>query len=263
MDVQVLLSTMNATNYHSLIKSAKIKKFVIINQITRKIKTPNEIRDGINVCLSVRERGLSRSRNKAILESQGDICMLADDDMFYVEKYETIVSKSYLKYKNADLIAFYVDNEDKKLKKPNLKEGPIGFLKSMKLSSVQITFKKKSIIDRNIMFDTRFGAGTDNLMGEENIFLYECLKKGLKIYYVPIKIATLKKDTQSSWFNGYDRNYFYAKGRVFDCMTTIFAPILIIQFAIRKYKLFKEKMNLFAAIKYMYIGSRLKVNNED
>lgn len=255
MDVQVLLSTMNATNYQSLINSAKIKKFVIINQITKNINTPKEIREGINSCLSVRELGLSKSRNKAIRESKGDICMLADDDMYYVKKYESVVRKSYLKYNNADLIAFYVDNEVNKLKKFNLKEGRIGFLKSMKLSSVQITFKKKSIIDRNIMFDIAFGAGTDNLMGEENIFLYECLKKGLKIYYVPIKIATLKKDTQSSWFKGYDRDYFIAKGRVFMRMTKIFAPILIIQFAIRKRKKFQYHVTTLDAIKYMFRGA--------
>jgi len=246
---------MNATDYKSIIESAKIKKFVIINQITDNINIPTGIREGINVCLSIRERGLSKSRNKAIRESKSDICILADDDMYYIEKYESIVRKSYLKYNDADLIAFYVDNENKKLKKSNLKEGRIGFLKSMKLSSVQITFKKKSIVDRNIIFDTGFGAGTSNLMGEENIFLYDCLKKGLKIYYRPIKIATLRKDTQSSWFNGYDRNYFYAKGRVFERMTKIFAPILIIQFAIRKRNKYQCYVTTLDAIKYMFRGA--------
>jgi hypothetical protein len=100
-------------------------------------------------------------------------------------------------------------------------------------------------------------------MGEENIFLFDCYKKGLKIYYIPIKIATLQADSLSTWFTGYDKKFFYVKGMVFFRMSYYLWPILVAQFAIRKYKLYKKEMNIFAAIKYMYIGSRLQVSNED
>ncbi len=53
------------------------------------------------------------------------------------------------KYKDAGIIAFYVDNVDKKnLKKKKRKEGKINLITSMKIQSVQITFKRKSIIDK-------------------------------------------------------------------------------------------------------------------
>ena len=46
---------------------------------------------------------------------------------------------------------------------------------------------------------------------KENIFLYDALRAGLRIIYVPIKIASLL-DTESTWFNGYTEKFFFDRG---------------------------------------------------
>ena len=70
--------------------------------------------DIAGIVISVNEKGLSRSRNKAILNSNADICVIADDDMYYSNQYELNVSKGYKKYPDADIIAYYVDSDDKR-----------------------------------------------------------------------------------------------------------------------------------------------------
>ena len=79
-----------------------------------------------------------------------------------------------------------------------------------------------------------FGSGNKYYMGEENIFLYDCLKKKLNIYYMPVKIGTLKVINESRWFKGYNSNFFKVKGTVFYRMTNHLYILLILQFAIRK-----------------------------
>jgi glycosyltransferase involved in cell wall biosynthesis len=225
-------------------------KSLLINQITNiNINPFNEI-ESINRIISFKEKGLSRSRNNAIINSNGEICLLADDDIRYDDNYIEIVNSAYTKYKDADIIAFFVDGEGKN-KKRIIKKSKIGLIYSMKLMSVQISFKKRSIIESQILFDQNFGAGTSNFMGEENIFLSDCLKKGLKIYYYPVKIGTIF-DNSSSWFTGYNKKYFNVLGLVYRRIFPKIYPLIILQYAIRKYKLFRGQVTFIEAIKYMF-----------
>lgn len=257
MKITTLVSTMNQTENQKLIEKMNIEEnYVVINQITNKnIDLPEKCEYDNGICISYKGKGLSKSRNQAINEASTNICVIADDDMVYVKDYCNIIKKSYEKYKDTDIIAFVVEHEDKKYEKKIMKEGKIGFLKSMKISSVQMTIKKESLLQKGIKFDENFGAGSEYYMGEENIFLFDCLKKGLKIYYVPKKIALLKK-SESTWFKGYTKEYFNNFGAVYYRMTKIFYPIFIMQYAIRKYKYYKENFTMIQVIKYMFEGVR-------
>jgi len=253
MKLQVLVATMNQVSARALIKSMELDKdAIIINQLTASDSVLEKIEKDKQF-YSYKEKGLSRSRNRAISLSRADICAIADDDMYYEDDYEQTILNGYKKYQDADIIAFIVDYDDKNIIKNPIKEGRVNLIYSMRLSSVQITFKRKSIIDNSIKFNNNFGAGTYNYMGEENIFLADCLKSGLKIYYVPEKIANLRIST-SSWFNGYDERYFKVKGSIFYRMSRLLCPIFIIQFAIRKRHIFSDSVNLFNAVKYMFQG---------
>lgn len=253
-NIEVLVSTMHLKNSKDLINKMKINQAVIINQCDEEEKIKDINQEKFKV-FSYVERGLSKSRNKALKNSSADICVIADDDMEYVENYEKIINEAYNKYKDADIIAFYVDNVDKSLYRPKRKERKINFLQSMRIKSGQITFKRKSIIDNKIKFNEQFGAGTDLYMGEENIFLAKCLEKGLKIYYIPQKIATYIEN-ESTWFKGIEKKYFEVKGAMYYEMSSYLYIPLIFQFAIRKQKMYKDKITLFQAIKYMIEGKQ-------
>ena len=129
----------------------------------------------------------------------------------------------------------------------------------MKVSSVEIAFKSQSIKDTGVRFNEIFGAGAKYFAGEENIFLYDCLKEGLSIQYVPIKIADLHIG-ESSWFKGFDKEYFIAKGAIFTAMSKSFSIPLIMQFALRKYKLYKDENTIYLVIKYMLEGRKKFLN---
>ena len=87
MKCEVLVSTMNQEKKNELIRNMRINDCVIINQITKNIKFQKDDLNSSQKFLSFKEKGLSRSRNKAIQNSSADICIIADDDMYYEEDY--------------------------------------------------------------------------------------------------------------------------------------------------------------------------------
>ena len=151
---------------------------------------------------------------------------------------------AYKKYKRADIICFYVESKNKKRPIKRINTGKIGYIKAMKIVSFEISFRKKSILQNNLKFDENFGTGTKLNRGEEQIFLYEALRKGLKIMSVNKKIAEVEQ-AKSTWFTKYDENFFDIQGQVFKHMTSKFYGILILQYAIRKYPLYRKDISFF------------------
>ena len=89
----------------------------------------------------------------------------------------------------------------------------VNYLNALRITSWQIAFKKDRIIDKKIKFDEKFGSGTPIGSGEENIFLYDCWKHGLKIKYLPICIGSVAQE-KSHWFKGFDEDYFINRGKI-------------------------------------------------
>ncbi|WP_214804246.1 MULTISPECIES: glycosyltransferase family A protein [unclassified Exiguobacterium] len=228
MNISVLVSTMNS-NY-DLHKKLNITKGVIINQTNK-----NEERlifDSFKY-INVNETGLSNSRNLAIKNSNSDVSILADDDMIYVDNYEHIIEEAYNEYPNADIIVFNVERIGGRKKMYKKSPRKLNIFSIMKVSSVEITFKTAEIKKKNIFFDKDFGAGARFLMGEENIFLKECLRRKMEIQYVPVNIARVNMEN-SSWFTGYNNEYLKAKGAVFKALFPTLWPVISFQFLIRK-----------------------------
>lgn len=255
MKIGINVATMNQSSNSQLQKAMGISSdYVIINQVTRQDITLEDICTTDKKFISVREVGLSKSRNLALDRSNADICVIADDDMTYIGNYEEVINNAYQKYPDADIIAFVVKNSDKTRSKKTLKEGRIRLLRSLKLQSVQITFKRRSVVNKCIYFNEEFGAGADNYMGEENIFLADCLRSGLKIYYVPIQIASLNL-SESTWFRGHNNNHLRVQGAVFYNISAILCLPLILQYIVRKRKLYSAEVHPMRALALLFKGA--------
>lgn len=256
--LQVLLSVLNMDSL-DYIDSLKITgDAVVINQCDdtseeRIIRRSVNGSDQAVKYVKTRDRGLSKSRNMAIHEAEADICILCDNDVVYVDNYEELILAEFEKRPDADIIVFYIKRKEKPV--PNYaSERKMDYLSVLKIFSPEIAFRRERISD--ISFDEDFGAGSGKyIMGEENIFLYDALKKGKHIYYVPVKIAELK-EVESTWFSDYDERFFLSRGANYAAMSAFWSHALILQFAIRKKSLYSEKLTTIKAIKCMYAGRR-------
>lgn len=256
--VNVLISTMYRDNLSFLKEMNVYEDAIVVNQTTKDnvIKLETENVNSIRV-INSSKRGVSNSRNMLIEHTNSEISVFADDDIQFVDDFRSIIENAYAQNEDADLIVFQVPrvgkNSTTRSKTYSNKKKKINFLTSMKISAVEITFKTSSIKNKGIRFNPTIGTGTEFSSGEENQFLFDCLKAGLNILYLPIVTATVDV-SNSTWFKGYDEDYFISTGAKFYNMTKKYYIVLILQFAIRKRKLYAANFNIFEVTKLMFNG---------
>lgn len=156
------------------------------------LEVPDSLRrDDVRIEVS-RSRGLSRNRNNALDNSSGDILLIADDDLdFTVEALEGVKS-TFEENPLLDFATFRHVGEDRKwfpaYEFDFSSREPAGYY----LTSFELALRRKSIVPR-FRFPENMGAGTPLFgSGEENVFLLQMLKEGLRGRFFPMVVATHK-----------------------------------------------------------------------
>lgn len=211
MKIQALVATMHQNDY-SLLDSLNLQTdAVIVNQCDREGEINLDFH-GINVkWINTKERGLSRSRNMALRNSDADICIICDDDETLMDGYSEMVSSAYESLQSADFIAFNINrigwNEEETLFTTPKK---IGRFKTY--GSVHVTFRRESIIRNRIVFNELFGAGSGMYTSAEDaIFCMDCHHSGIRMFTYPGVLCDVVCE-KSTWFSGYDEKYFFDVG---------------------------------------------------
>lgn len=256
MKVEVLVATMHQKD-HNLVEKMNIQtNAVVINQCDKDSYEEFEHNGNRIKFISNTQRGLSRSRNLALEKATEDVCIIADDDVVYEDEYEKMVKQAYEELPEADIIVFDIayENEPNKSGKFGKDKFQMGYRRALQVNSVRITFKLNAIKDKNIRFNTLFGAGSIYNHGEENIFIKECIKKGLKIYYYPESIAILTSG-DSTWFKGYDKKYFFDIGAIYyELFNNLYLPFGIRLLLRRRNKL--KGITVLSGIKAIMAGKK-------
>ena len=254
MGPEVLLSAMYLDNEDYIDTLNIHSDCVVINQCDRECtrkSTREKDKQSFDVTyIETKQRGLSASRNMALSNAASDICILCDNDVEYVQDYDRIINDAFAKY-DADIIVFFIKRPERNcpvFDRPKR----MGYLSVLKIFSPEIAIRRRRV---DVRFNELFGAGARFFLGEENLFLYDCLRKGLKVMYVPTMIAAVR-DEESTWFKGYDRDFFISRGANYTAMSRFFSTALILQFALRKKKLYSDNMSMAAAIAAMFEGRR-------
>ncbi len=256
MNVEVLLATMNQNDCSIVEKINTQSDIVVINQSDCDNNKGYVYKDYNVTFISNKERGLSRSRNKALENSTREYCVLADDDIVLVDNYVDIIEEEFKKNTDADIIIFDIDRVKKDgVFNRNLKDGKVKFYRILSFGSIGVVFKRKSILEKNITFNTLFGTGSVYTSGEDTIFITESYKKGLKIYTSSKKIATVY-DLTSTWFNGYNDKFFKDKGALLKYIFKRGTFFVCLQFVIRHRNKFKDEKTPMQALKLMLDGAK-------
>lgn len=259
MTLEVLISCMHQKNTDIIPKSNIQSDVVVINQCdinkTENITFQNHQNKECKArIIHTTERGLSKSRNLAIANACGDICIICDDDEKFSLNYPETIIQAFQNIPQADIIVFQVDQEP-------IKHYPSHIMKlnsfyCLKVTSCEIAFKLSKIKEKKIRFDEKVGSGVSKAGGEENIFLHDCLRNKLSIYFVPITLAQLLPSGSQWSANLYTKEYFIDRGK-FTCKLIggkVFAILYALYFGIFKYPIYKEKSTMKNAILYMLYG---------
>lgn len=260
-NVTVLLSAMFLADYHYIDKLNIKNDVIIINQCDKDVMCEtDDLTDGVKrrvVFDSNTDRGLSKSRNRALRIAEeknfSDICIFCDNDCVYEDGALEEISAYFRENPNTDICVTFIERPERK--KPVYDHArALGYVGAMKIFSPEIAFRRSSLLKNGLCLNEYFGAGARYGMGEENIFLFEAIGKGMKVDYLPLKTASLL-DTESTWFKGYKEKFFIDRGAGYYAMSKVWWWLLALQFAVRKHSLYASEYGFFAALKAMRKGA--------
>jgi len=241
MDIDILICTYNEgiTSCVDVINPFhKNIRYIISHQVTdSRYKTiPSCLLQREDVLVSqINSRGISNNRNHALSLAKGDLCIIADDDVRYeIEEIERLISL-YRENTSIDLIIGKIRTYEGE---PDYKQYPQNPLKISKthigkVSSIEISFRLKSIRKHFLKFDNRFGIGGSLFQkGEESIFLSDCIDRGLKLFYFPVYLVKHPKisSTSHTIYASNEASYFGALAyRIFSNLAYFLLPVFMIK----------------------------------
>ncbi len=226
MTIQVLIATMNQTDYSLLDKMNIQTDAIVCNQCDRYGYSEFDY-NGHNIkWFDFAERGVGLNRNNSLMRATADVCVLADDDVVYVDGYEKIISEYYESNPKADVVVFNfeVARANEQPKHLVTKSQKLTTKKAMRYGTYSITAKTSKLKIKNINFNRSFGGGTEYSCGEDTLFLKDCCAS-LSVYSTTNKLGTVTH-SESSWFSGYNDKFFFDKGVLYYCINKKLCKIL-------------------------------------
>lgn len=212
-------------------------------------------RDDFRILLSD-TRGLSRNRNIALDAASAPICLIADDDLSYDPDAFRNIIEVFKADPQLDIAAFRYSGGDGKHYPDHefdLRLPPKGYY----VSSIELAFRRESVMASGIRFDLRFGIGAQFPSGEENIWLHQLLQAGLKGKFFPITIANHEALTTGSRL-GADPEFIRTKGAVMRILFPRSWPLRLLTHTLRNSR--KHALHTSTYIRSWLNGAK-EINN--
>ena len=120
--IQVLCVTMHQKDFSKIREMNISTDVVLANQADSSFcweMTTDDMRARL---VTTPERGVGKNRNTALLNMYDDceICLIADDDMRYVDDYAQIVSRAFSELPQADALIFNIETVGSEMVKLHL-----------------------------------------------------------------------------------------------------------------------------------------------
>lgn len=160
---------------------------------------------------SFAEKGVGLSRNNALLRATADIVLFSDEDIVYQKGYAAQILQAFEERPKADMLLFNMEVEADRATYHIEKEHRVRFYNSGRYPTYSFAVRREKLHKANITFSLLFGGGAKYSNGEDSLFLLECLKKGFKIYALPVEIGK-EVPRPSTWFCGYTEKFFFDRG---------------------------------------------------
>lgn len=133
--------------------------------------------------------GLSRNRNNALKHACAPFCLLSDDDLSYTIGGLTRLCEYWrTNASDEDIVVCHFTESGRRyptysVDTFDLSARPKGYY----FISVEISFRRESVMKSGVRFEELMGVGAPELTcGEEEVFMFSLLRKGLKGKCLPI-----------------------------------------------------------------------------
>lgn len=190
-----------------------------------------------------KEKGVAKSRNVVLNSAETKYLLFADDEIVFLN--DGIKSAiSYLESNpNCDLVLTQAVDTKGLLRKAYPKaETKLTRFNSAKAATYEMIVRVESVRDKGVAFDENFGAGVQNYLGDEYIFITDLLKNGGKATFLPVTIAIHPEESSGSrWGTESDLR---ARAQVFQRIFGTTAPLIRTAFYLKNFRKFGGIRNL-------------------
>jgi hypothetical protein len=193
------------------------------------------------------EKGVAKSRNVVLNNAQTKYLLFADDEIIFLSDGIKSAIAYLASNPNCDLVlAQAVDTKGLLRKAYPKAETKLTRFNSAKAATYEMIVRVETVREKNISFDENFGAGVDNYLGDEYIFITDLLKKGGKATFLPVTIAIHPEESSGSrWGTESDLR---ARAQVFQRIFGVTAPLIRAAFYLKNFGKFGGLKNLFKFI---------------
>ncbi|MDH5676752.1 MAG: glycosyltransferase family 2 protein [Myxococcales bacterium] len=228
--------------------------FLYVNQCTD-IEPPDVIDEGPVRMHSFAERGLSRSRNRAIALSRAELLVLADDDVEHPAEMVERVRRGFDAHPRASVVTFqFLDAASGEPVKSYRRDSFVHDRRSVgSVSSIEIGLRRERLA--GLRFDERLGLGSGLPTGEEFIFLMDALRAGHVLGYWPEPICS--HPGVGGGHRDWDAFMVRAKGAVLRRGYPLAWPLAIAYFALTKRSRYGRAMGPAAFLYHATRGARV------
>ena len=174
--------------------------------------------------IELKNRGVAKSRNAALDRASGKYLLFGDDDVTFDEVGITKALDYFEANKDCAIILARAIDETGKVRKDYVgQETPIKLTNSARAATYEMLVRVDAIREKKIRFDEDFGAGAENYLGDEYIFIADALRAGLSGVHLPINLAVHPSESSGSrWGTPED---LQARAKVFGRVFGWKAPI--------------------------------------
>ncbi len=163
------------------------------------------------------DRGVGLSRNSVLLHSTADIVLFADEDIVYKDGYAQQILGEFEVRPDVDILIFNMDVIKERATYFTEQEKRVHWYNSGRYPTYSMAVRREKLLAKNVWFSLLFGGGAKYSNGEDSLFIWDCLKKGMKAVALPIMIGK-EEARPSTWFNGYNEKFFFDRGVLYQVL---------------------------------------------
>lgn len=177
--------------------------------------------------------GVTKSRNRAIELAKTEYLIFGDDDVeFHPDQLNQAVALMDADPQLTLLLLAATDDKGRVRKQYPKKPERLTRLNSARAATYEMLIRVSEVRRLGVKFDEKFGAGAENYLGDEYIFIADLIQAGAKCEFAPIFVASHPEDSSGSrWGTERDRK---VRAKIFTRVFGIWAPAVRLAFGVRR-----------------------------
>ena len=255
MKLQMLVSGMQLNIKETPAKMNLQADSIIINQCDKNAYDEFEYNGHKMQFYSFAEKGVGLSRNNALLRATGDIVLFSDEDIVYDDGYAKAVIKAFEEHPDAEMLLFNFEVTEERFTYFIQSEHRVHLWNCGRYPAYSFACRREALHKTNITYNLLFGGGAKYSNGEDSLFIAECIKKGLRIYAVPVKLG-VEVPRPSTWFNGYTDKFFFDRGVLYSALYGKLEIPMAMRFLVAKRNVMLKDRKIGEAYRLMRKGMR-------